>query len=79
MGIHRKSKRSCNMFVASKISSSTVRSTSIVESSNQSRSRNRINSTEHSFAAQSIGKTTVTVFLQSFRENGSQFISSAYL
>jgi len=40
---------------------------------------NKINSIQHILSYQSIGEIPVSVFLQSFRENGAQFISSAYL
>ncbi|MGK3733362.1 MAG: hypothetical protein ACI90V_000198 [Bacillariaceae sp.] len=40
---------------------------------------NQNNSIQHSLTLQSIGEIPVSDFLRSFRDNGSQFISSAYL
>jgi hypothetical protein len=47
--------------------------------SNQSRSKNLTDSTEHSYNTQRNGNTPLSDFLQSFRENGAHYISSAYL
>jgi len=49
------------------------------QKSNQSRSKNLTNSMRHSCNTQRDEKTPLSDFLQSFRENGAHYISSAYL
>jgi hypothetical protein len=49
------------------------------QKSNQLRSQGQTNSTKYSCSTQRDGKIPVSDFLQSFRDNGAHFISSAYL